>query len=144
MEGNNTSLDQLHDIFTPAPIGWEYNEGQVIVIIFAMSLLLSLSYLLYEYRRKNLYKYEAIKELKKAQSAIEIFELIKRVLLSTKPRKEVAHLSQEKLLEYIGLEHDVQLLELSHASYNPHIDYKSETLHKAKERVLRWIREYKA
>jgi hypothetical protein len=138
----NTSLDKLHDIYTPPLIGFEWNDGQIILAILACSVLASLSYFIIQNYKANEYKREALKELAHAKNAEELFSLIKRVLLSTKPRQEVASLSGAELLRYIGKEQSTHLIQAQQSIYNKALGEKDFLT--CKQEVRRWLRGYKA
>jgi len=143
MQDSNTSLSQLHDIFIPHAIGFEWREGHIWLALLLATVLLSLLYPLYECSRNNLYKKEALKALKTAATPAEIFEILKRVLLTINPREEVASLSGAALLQRAGLAQSKTLAHLAQGVYNPKQTIQTDTIEDAKKQLARWIREQK-
>ena len=93
-------INNLHDIITPEPIGiYPFANGWIILILIALSLLLSYSINRYSKYKKNRYRREAKKEWKSLEKAKDINALIslnKRVAISAYGRDEVAILSSNE------------------------------------------------
>ena len=106
-------INNLHDIITPEPIGiYPFANGWVILILIALSLLLSYSINRYSKYKKNRYRREAKKEwksLKKAKDTKALLSLNKRVAISAYGRDEVAILSGNEWWDFMQSHSSVKL-----------------------------------
>ena len=140
---DNTSLDNLHDIYIPPEVGFfPLTEGYVALLVFIGSLFITFVYLLIARYRANRYKREAVKELHTLEDVSAIFLLVKRVLLTSRDRTEVASLSGSALIESMGMfKQKEQLLKASNTIYDPSLTLDGYELVGLKKIVKRWIKK---
>ena len=139
------SLDNLHDIYIPPIIGFEWGDGHSLLLILLISVLITLSYLYISYFLATRFKREALSELKYHKEINDIsavFELVKRVLLTTCRREDVANLSGASLLEFMRA--DTIVLKLNNSIYNKNIKVDEAELEKFYKEIQTWIKEQKA
>ncbi len=105
---NADPLAQLRDIHIPTSIDWGWYGFIALIIV---SVLLIISWLIIYYRRKTLFRREALQEL----AAIEHFQqqtntqqllsscnqLLRRVCLTLYPTEQVASLTGQAWLEFL-------------------------------------------
>jgi len=142
MQGN---LDNLHDIYIPELIGFEWTEGYILVAIFLLSLLITGLYLLGSYLLATRFKRTALKELNSLQKNADIsgtFELVKRVLLTTNKREVVAALSGEELVAFMKGEPVV--LQLNNTLFQPNAQVSEQERHLFFTSIKKWIKKQKA
>ena len=140
---DNTSLDNLHDIYIPPEVGFfPLTEGYVALLVFMGSLFIMFVYLLIARYRANRYKREAMKELHTLEDVSAIFSLVKRVLLTSRDRTEVASLSGSTLVESMGMpKQKEQLIKASNAIYDPSLALDDDEMIELKKIVNRWIKK---
>jgi len=141
----NSSLDNLHNIYIPPPVGFEFLLGYIFLTIFISSVIITLIYLGISYFFATRFKRTALNELKTFQKHSDIsaiFDLIKRVLLTLHSRDEVANLSGIELFKFMKL--DEKLLSINHSIYNPSIELTEEEKQSFYKEVKRWIEKQKA
>jgi len=139
------SLDDLHDIYIPELIGFEWTQGYLLVAIFLLSLLMTGLYFLSSYLLATRFRRTALKELKSLQQSEDIsgtFELVKRVLLTTNKREVVASLSAEELVTFMDVEPVV--LQLNHTLFQPNAEVSEEERHLFFISIEKWIKKQKA
>jgi len=140
-----SSLDNLHDIYVPELIGFEWTEGYILVAVFGLSLLITGLYWLGSYLLATRFRRTALKELEVLQGEEDIagtFELIKRVLLTTTPREIVASLSGEALVMFMKTEPIV--LQLNNTLFQTNKPVTSQEYDLFFSVIKRWIKEQKA
>ena len=140
-----SSLDNLHDIYVPGLIGFEWTEGYILVAVFGLSLLITGLYWLGSYLLATRFRRTALKELEVLQGEEDIagtFELIKRVLLTTTPREIVASLSGEALVMFMKTEPIV--LQLNNTLFQTNKPVTSQEYDLFFSVIKRWIKEQKA
>ncbi|BAF73324.1 DUF4381 domain-containing protein [Sulfurovum sp. NBC37-1] len=90
------SLDKLHDIITPEPVGFfPLASGWYILLALLAAWLFHVGFLRYKAYQRNRYRRDALNELGSEKSASELLSLAKRVALSAYGREQVARLSGE-------------------------------------------------
>jgi len=139
------SLNDLHDIYVPQAIGFEWTEGYILVAIFLSSLLITALYLLGSYLFATRFKRTALKELTILQKSRDIagtFELIKRVLLTTNKREVVASLSADTLVSFMDAAPIV--LQLNITIFKPNAKVSEQEYHLFFSSIKKWIKEQKA
>ena len=139
------SLDDLHDIYIPELIGFEWTQGYLLVAIFLLSLLMTGLYFLSSYLLATRFRRTALRELKSLQQSEDIsgtFELVKRVLLTTNKREVVASLSAEELVTFMDVEPVV--LQLNHTLFQPNAEVSEEERHLFFISIEKWIKKQKA
>jgi len=139
------SLNDLHDIYVPQAIGFEWTEGYILVGIFLSSLLITGLYLLGSYLLATRFRRTALKELTTLQKSNDIpgtFELVKRVLLTTNQREDVASLSADTLVGFMGTEPIV--LQLNSTIFKPNAEVNEQDYYLFFSIIKKWIKEQKA
>ena len=139
------SLNDLHDIYVPQAIGFEWTEGYVLVAIFLLSLLITGLYLFVSYLFATRFKRTALRELTALQKSKDIagtFELVKRVLLTTNQREDVASLSADTLVGFMDTEPIV--LQLNNTIFKPNAKVSEQEYHLFFSSIKKWIKEQKA
>ena len=142
MQGN---LNNLHDIYIPELIGFEWTEGYILVAIFLLSLLITGLYLLGSYLLATRFKRTALKELNSLQKSADIsgtFELVKRVLLTTNKREVVAALSGEELVAF--MEGEPVVLQLNKTLFQPNAQVSEQERRLFFTSIKKWIKKQKA
>ena len=142
MQGN---LGNLHDIYIPALIGFEWTEGYVLVAIFLLSLLITGLYLFGSYLLATRFRRTALKELKNLKKSEDIsgtFELVKRVLLTTNKREVVAALSGEELVAF--MEGEPVVLHLNKTLFQPNAQVSEQERRLFFTSIKKWIKKQKA
>ena len=93
------SLQNLHDIVVPAPVGWwPPAPGWYVVAVVGAVVLVLLAYRAWGRWRRNRYRGEALRELRRLRAAgpeadlQQLSALLKRAALSAWPRSQVAAL----------------------------------------------------
>lgn len=112
----SSSLDNLHPIYEAVLPGFEWGVGWTLLAIFLSAIALSGSYFFWRYYRATRYRRSALAILKALQKQDDIaatFDLIKRVLLSTHERTEVAPLSGDALIDMAGLHPELKVINLT-------------------------------
>jgi len=140
-----SSLDNLHDIYIPELIGFEWTEGHILVAIFLLSLLISTLYLLGSYLLGTRFRRTALRELNALEKSEDIsgtFELVKRVLLTTNKREVVASLSAEALVTFIDAEPIV--LRLNNTLFQSNSQVSKQERHLFFAAIKKWIKKQKA
>ena len=91
--GETASLDQLYDIVVPEPASWWPPAPGGWILFFAFITLFSILLIrwLKKYRQ-NAYRRAAMAELKRAGSAAEMAEILRRTALAAYPRESTASL----------------------------------------------------
>ena len=116
----NSSLDALHPIFIPEPVGFfPLTDGYLAILVFLVSIAITLLAFAVQAFRRNRFKREALRELKAMRETLSpapLFELLKRVALSCDERARVASLSAPELLAYFHLK-DEELFIKAYDSY---------------------------
>ena len=139
------SLDNLHDIYIPELIGFEWTVGYILLAIFLLSLLITGLYLLGSYLLATRFRRAALKELQTLQNNQDVagaFELIKRVLLTTTTREIVASLSGETLVSFMKTEPIV--LQLNNTLFQTNLAVTSKEYDLFFNIIKKWIKEQKA
>ena len=139
------SLDNLHDIYIPELIGFEWTVGYILLAIFLLSLLITGLYLLGSYLFATCFRRTALKELQTLQNNQDVagtFELIKRVLLTTTPREIVASLSGEALVSFMKTKPIV--LQLNNTLFQTNMPVTSKECDLFFSAIKKWIKEQKA
>jgi hypothetical protein len=100
------SLDRLHDIITLPPVSWwPLAQGSLILAALVLFLLLLATVRLTFRRRFNLYRRQALAELKqlpcRADAMNSLAILLKRVAISAFPRDQVASLTGMNWIEFL-------------------------------------------
>jgi hypothetical protein len=94
---DTASLQNLHDIVVPGPLGWwPPAPGWYVVLIIAAGALLVLTWNAWRRWRRNRYRGEALRELARIGRTGDLRELpvlLKRAALSAWPRESVAGLA---------------------------------------------------
>ena len=139
------SLDNLHNIYIPVLIGFEWTYGYILVAIFSLSLLISTLYFLGSYLLATRFRRSALKELHILQKSEDIagtFELVKRVLLTTNKREVVASLSATSLVAFMDAEPIV--LQLNRTLFQPNAQVSDKQRHLFFTSIKKWIKKQKA
>lgn len=90
----DASLDNLQDIITPEPIGlFPLAEGWYILFFILLAALFYFFMIWYSQYKRDLYRREALKELSRSSSTMELLTLAKRVAISAYGRDAVAMLN---------------------------------------------------
>jgi len=145
------SLDNLHPIYIPPDVGFfPLSDGYIAVLILLASVFISMAAFGIVAFRKNRFKREALRELKKMQkdfTPAALFLLLKRVALSADKRQNVAQLSSKALLEYFLLASEAVVLKAQQSVYDKNItlseDEKNElySLVKKAMKEVRYVRD---
>lgn len=141
----NNSLENLHDIYIPASLGFQWTLGYSLISLFVISVLISSLYFYFSYLLATRFKRTALKELlvlKNKSDIPGIFDLIKRVLLTTNKREEVASLSGENLVSFIKV--DEIALRANHSIYNTEVSLTEQELNSFYVSVYKWIKKQEA
>ncbi len=124
------SLDSLHPIFVPPEVGFfPLSDGYLAFGIFLASLFVSFSAFRVLAFRKNRFKREALRELRRKREILkprDVFELLKRVALSCDKRENVASLSGLAFLKYFSLEEESVVLKAHSSVYDSKITLSDE------------------
>ena len=90
------SLDRLRDIATPDPIPiWPPAVGWWVLLAIVTTVLLLTTWNWIQIWHRRSYRREAVRHMKRATTAKEISETLKRTALVAFPREETASLSGE-------------------------------------------------
>ena len=109
------SLDNLHDIITPEAVGiFPWAPGWNILFLLLLALLFHFGVKRYALYQKEVYKREALKELKRygqksRGNTLAILALAKRVAISAYGREEVAHLHDDRWWDFMEKHSEVHL-----------------------------------
>ncbi len=98
-----TSLDRLHDIVQPPPVPWwPPAPGWYFVIALLVVAAVWLIVQAWKQWQANAYRREALRELKVANTPVEIAELLRRAALAIAPRSTIAALSDESWTDWLA------------------------------------------
>ena len=109
----NPSLDKLHDIVLPAPVGWiPQTIGWVILLALIVLLGVVVGIAVRRHSRANRYRRQALEELNRIETALadpharsralgELPVLVKWTALARYPRETVASLNGESWLRFL-------------------------------------------
>lgn len=96
------SLDNLSDIAVPPPVSWwPLAPGWWFVIIATMMLIAVSAWRFWLRWNQNAYRRTALVELRNAESAFAIAEILKRTALAAFPRADVASLSGQAWCKFL-------------------------------------------
>ncbi len=157
-DGNITEniMANLHDIITPDPISmFPASDGYAILLMLIAATLFPLSLYAYKYHMRNLYRKDALKEIKQVRDTdspldkelVYMLQLLKRVAIVAYTREKVANLSGKTWWQF--------LKEKSHISMGDDLEAYCEsiylgdsTLTQAKNDavinyITKWIKNHK-
>ncbi|MCP3888410.1 MAG: DUF4381 domain-containing protein [Desulfobulbaceae bacterium] len=102
MESTNSSLNDLHDIVLPDPVGlWPLGQGAYLLLIAVVITVGLLAYLYRERYRENQYRRVGLNFLGHAVSVYDVSVILKRVALAAYPREQVASLYGDQWVEFL-------------------------------------------
>ncbi len=91
-----TSLERLHPIVTPEPVGWlPLAPGWIVLLVVAAIVSLALAWRAWLAWRDDRYRRQALRELRAMQDTRALPALLRRAALSAWPREQVAALEGE-------------------------------------------------
>lgn len=103
MDKDPYSLNNLHDIFTPAPPSlWPPGTGGLILLGMILISLVYAGFYFYTRWKKNNYRRAGLQLLSNAATVHDVSILLKRVALAGYPREEVASLYGKKWLSFLN------------------------------------------
>jgi len=109
------SLDNLHDIIVPEPVGlFPLAPGWIVLILFLLTLLFHFGWQRYLAYRKKQYRREALDELQTLKEpgrehTLALLSLAKRTGISAYGRKSVATLSDDAWWDFMQSESKVEV-----------------------------------
>jgi len=103
MNEDPASLDRLHGIVPPDPVPvWPPPAGWWVLLALVLVVLGGVALRLLRRHRADAYRRAALEEAGKLVAAADLVALLKRAALSAWPREEVASLSGEAWIEWLG------------------------------------------
>ncbi|MHC4943883.1 MAG: DUF4381 domain-containing protein [Planctomycetota bacterium] len=163
-EGDPASLDNLHDIVTPAPVSWwPLAPGWYVLALLILLTLGWSAWTWYRRRRTNAYRRAALLEFealsRQTGSAHEredalrkLPELLKRTALAAWPRAEVAELTGREWLAFLDRTAGMKKFSEGKGRILPELAYggskffqalKDEEVRSVIGLAERWIREHR-
>lgn len=104
MKEDPPSLSNLHDLVSPAEVGWwPLAAGWYVVGVLACAVLLQLVARAWKQWKTNAYRREALRELNAAESIAAMIAILRRTALALVPRSEIAGLKGEEWAEWIAV-----------------------------------------
>jgi len=148
------SLDNLHDIIVPEPIGFfPLAPGWVMVALLLLALFFHFSVHAYKRYKKSLYKREALAELGKytqesREETLALLALAKRVAIVVYGRVVIAKLTGEEWWDFMEKHSKAKVskelrIELSHLLYSESYQSSSAEYRAIKKFVTTWIKTHK-
>ncbi len=123
-------MANFHDIITPDPISmFPVSDGYVVLLLLLAAALFPLSLYAYKYYTRNIYRKEALNEIKQIKSAdmppdkelTSTLQLLKRVAIVAYSREEVASLSGKQWWQFLKAK--------SHITPDDHLDAYCESIY---------------
>lgn len=104
MKEDPASLSNLHDLVSPAEVGWwPLAAGWYFAGFLAFAVLLLLVARASKRWEGNAYRREALRELNAAESIAAMISILRRTALALVPRSEIAGLKGEEWAEWIAV-----------------------------------------
>lgn len=156
MKQTENIMANFNDIITPEPISmFPASDGYLLLLILLLSAMVPISLYAYKYHMRNLYRKDALKEIKRVKNTdlsldkelTYVLQLLKRVAIVAYSRETVARLSGKKWWQFleekshIGLGDDLE-------AYCESIYQRDNAMTHAKNSAVinyttKWIKKHK-
>ncbi|MBK1880924.1 DUF4381 domain-containing protein [Luteolibacter pohnpeiensis] len=110
MSDRTTSLDRLHDIVEPPPVGW-WPLAPGWLMLALVVLIIGIYFLLKKYRhwKSSAYRREAIRQIKISESANTIACILRRTALAIAPRTTLATVYNDQWVDWLAAQTSISV-----------------------------------